>query len=557
VGVRVSCGGSKTVLATCSLSASRVLENGRRAIYCFSTSSYLNSEATTLKMKKIAWLPISLREGLRCACSPLPITPNPSLRRRILLSPSSRQFSTAIRSRAGIAAPEIKFKQEGRERAQGEEEVFYARLVPESPSYFTAQPTFIDDLLALQTLLQRYSSLPVVKPGEAPRIAWRSIREYRNEVGESVRTSKYHKIIEALHRLNHIHPSLMPAEVTATLNHYKRDINPYQNVTKAPYVDGAGKTIGHGRRKASTARAYLVEGTGEVLVNGKSLAEAFGRIHDRESVIWALKATDRIDKYNVWALVEGGGTTGQAEALTLAVGKALLGHEPALKPALRRGKSQIPITLLVSSNCVDILTFLQPDVLLGIREELKERSPERSRPERCLLGSRDSFSLYVYCIKTYRTMLKSSTINKIWDNDHFIIGSPQIVLEEEEEHWSPSRIFVLASGCIASRLPPVLALFISCLVKTCREVTLLCLRTQVGQYPSLLSLDIKIRMMLRIDASCEGFVSSLKRQLCRGFLERLGSWGKNAHLKGQISLIRTMTPLIDSRVIITVIYDPF
>ena len=284
---------------------------------------------------KVAWLPLGLREGIRCVCLPRATIPRLSLQRQVL-KPS--QFSTSTRLRAGFAAPEIKFKGQGNEFAGGEEEAFYARLIPESPSYFTGQPTFIDDLLVLQNLLQRFSSLPVVKPGEAPRVAWRSVREYRNEAGETVKASKYHKIVEILHRLNHIHPSVMPPAVTEILNQYKRNINPYQNVTKAPYVDKGGRALGAGRRKAATARAYLVEGTGEVLVNGKSLAEAFGRIHDRESVIWALKATDRIDKYNVWALVEGGGTTGQAEALTLAVAKALLGHEPALKPALRRGK---------------------------------------------------------------------------------------------------------------------------------------------------------------------------------------------------------------------------
>jgi small subunit ribosomal protein S9 len=316
-----------------------VLENGNERLLSVEFEPP-QRRGHNLKMKKVAWLPISLREGLRCACSLRPITSNPSLRRRVLLDPASRQFTTSTPLRAGIAAPEIKFKQEGQQEVEGEEEkIFYARLIPESPSYFTAQPTFIDDLLKLQALLQRYSSLPVVKPGEAPRVAWWPLREYRNDVGESIRTSKFHKIVEILNRLNHIHPSIMPAEVSATLSEYKRNINPFQNVTKAPYVDGTGKTVGHGRRKSSTARAYLVEGTGEVLVNGKSLAEAFGRIHDRESVIWALKATDRIDKYNVWALAQGGGTTGQAEALTLAVAKALLEHEPALKPALRRGRS--------------------------------------------------------------------------------------------------------------------------------------------------------------------------------------------------------------------------
>lgn len=264
-----------------------------------------------------------------------------------LLNPasSSRQFSSSSRFRAGIAAPEINFKNTTGSGAEGEEEdeVFFARLVPDSPSYFTAQPTFIDNLLGLQDLLRRYSSLPTVKPGDAPRVAWQTIVDYRSFCGEQVKPSKYKQVIDVLKRLNQIHPSLMPTDVTNTLNRYKRHINPFSNKPSPPGVDMYGRGLGNGRRKSSTALAWLIEGTGEVLINGKTLAEAFGRIHDRESAIWALKATERIDKYNVWAKVSGGGTTGQAEALTLAVAKALLAHEPALKPALRRGKSRLHI----------------------------------------------------------------------------------------------------------------------------------------------------------------------------------------------------------------------
>lgn len=171
--------------------------------------------------------------------------------------------------------------------------------------------------------------------------------EYRNMSGEQILATKWYKAVKILQRLNHIHPSLMPEEVTVALNKFKRNINPYQKIVKEPYVDSMGRTFGAGRRKTSTARAYLVEGSGEVLINGKTLVDAFGRIHDRESAIWPLKATDRIGKYNLWALVQGGGgTTGQAEALTLAVAKALLAHEPALKPALRRGKFRLCRQLL-------------------------------------------------------------------------------------------------------------------------------------------------------------------------------------------------------------------
>jgi len=299
---------------------------------------------------KIAWVSHTLKGGLRCASLSLPIASRTALRRQ----PANgfpRQFSTSSSVRESIAAPEIDFssiqKKEGKEEEKPEPLI---RLLPNSPSYFTAQPRFTDDLLQLSHLVQRYSSLPVVKPGEAPRIAWRSLLEYRNDVGETVKSSQYHQILQALNRLNQIHLSVRPAEITETLNEYKRQINPFKTRVRPVFIDNTGKALGVGRRKASTARAWVVEGTGEVLVNGKTLAEMFGRIHDRESAIWPLKATDRIDKYNVWALVSGGGTTGQAEALTLAVSKALLGHEPALKPALRRGKISHPVLLRTSRD---------------------------------------------------------------------------------------------------------------------------------------------------------------------------------------------------------------
>ena len=135
----------------------------------------------------------------------------------------------------------------------------------------------------------------------------------------------------------------MPMELKEAMEHYKRDVDPYANIPNPGTIDEAGRAYGIGRRKSSSAKVYLVQGNGEVLVNGKSINAVFGRVHDRESALWALKATGRMDKYNVWALVTGGGTTGQAEAITLGTAKALMVHEPLLKPALRRG--QYPLNL--------------------------------------------------------------------------------------------------------------------------------------------------------------------------------------------------------------------
>ena len=214
-----------------------------------------------------------------------------------------------------------------------------ARIVPASPSYFSGNPGFSDRFVRLQFLLRQYQTLPTVPQSQAPRVAWRTASQFCLLVGEHVRASKYHRIIQILQRLNQIHPAMVPQELADDIQIYKRDIQPHNIVRKPAVIDEDGRAIGIGRRKSSSAKVYLVQGEGEVLVNGKSINSVFGRIHDRESALWALKATQRINKYNVWALVKGGGLTGQAEAITLGTAKALMVHEPALKPALRRGKS--------------------------------------------------------------------------------------------------------------------------------------------------------------------------------------------------------------------------
>lgn len=244
-----------------------------------------------------------------------------------------RPFTTSV-SRRAIAAPPIDFASQDNLPPLN---VQNARVVPASPSYFSGRPDFTDNLLNLQALLRKYQTLPTVAPGQAPRVAWRTVSQYRLLVGEPVRASKYHQVVEILKRLNQIHPAVMPSELQDAMQIYKRDVNPYAVVKRPSVIDEDGRACGIGRRKSSSAKVYLVPGEGEVLVNGKSINSIFGRIHDRESAIWALKATDRIDKYNVWALVSGGGTTGQAEALTLGTAKALMVHEPDLKPVLRRG----------------------------------------------------------------------------------------------------------------------------------------------------------------------------------------------------------------------------
>ena len=253
-----------------------------------------------------------------------------------------KHFSTSRSVAAEMeiqAAPEIDFNQTRPVAAKP------ARIIPVSPSYFTASPQFNDNILLLRSLVKKTQSLPTLPADQVPRVAWLKLSQYRSKVGEPVSASKYSKVLLLLSRLNRIHPQLRPQEIGRVMGQFKRPGSAELQKPKVQQLDMHGRAKGIGRRKESSARVYLVEGTGEVLVNGKSILQAFPRLHDRESALWALKATERMDKYNVWALVEGGGVTGQAESITLALARALLVHEPALKPALRRGKMSAVVLL--------------------------------------------------------------------------------------------------------------------------------------------------------------------------------------------------------------------
>lgn len=213
-----------------------------------------------------------------------------------------------------------------------------ARIVPASPSYFSGSPRFVDHVLHLESLQARYAALPQLPAGEAPRMAWFKLKQFREYVGEAVPVKKYKSLVKILQRLNRIQTDMVPGEVRTVLDSFLRPGNPYAIVRETPELDENGKARAKGKRKESKAVVHLVEGEGEVLVNGKSIVEAFPRVHDRESALWALRTTERMDKYNAWVTVRGGGVTGQTEAVTLAIARALMVHEPGLKPLLRRGE---------------------------------------------------------------------------------------------------------------------------------------------------------------------------------------------------------------------------
>ncbi len=90
-----------------------------------------------------------------------------------------------------------------------------------------------------------------------------------------------------------------------------------------------------GRRKTSVARAYVTAGTGKIEVNGRDYKQYFTTPTLHYYVTQSLKVSNALENYDVTVNVAGGGITGQAQAIRLAIAKALVEINPDLKKDLR------------------------------------------------------------------------------------------------------------------------------------------------------------------------------------------------------------------------------
>ena len=90
-----------------------------------------------------------------------------------------------------------------------------------------------------------------------------------------------------------------------------------------------------GRRKTSVARVYLTPGTGKWDVNGRTLGDYFPRPSLVQHIQQAFMATDTLGAFDVRARVAGGGQTGQAGALRLAIARALVEADGMHRTKLR------------------------------------------------------------------------------------------------------------------------------------------------------------------------------------------------------------------------------
>ncbi|AZU04349.1 30S ribosomal protein S9 [Glycocaulis alkaliphilus] len=108
-------------------------------------------------------------------------------------------------------------------------------------------------------------------------------------------------------------------------------------VIAEPKIDEHGRAYATGKRKNAIARVWIKPGAGKIVVNGREQEVYFARPVLRMMLAQPFETAERVDQYDVYATVTGGGLSGQAGAVRHGISKALTYYEPALRGVLKAG----------------------------------------------------------------------------------------------------------------------------------------------------------------------------------------------------------------------------
>ena len=206
--------------------------------------------------------------------------------------------------------------------ASTDSSLYEVREKPQSVSYFTGNYKYNDLLIELDALHKKYADWQGDGSALQQQVnAWKLREKMSQMLAIPLKTSQWRKIVAHLNTLAAL-PKPLPQPVEQALAPYQRydqEQQQQQQASTSKTLDALGRAFAVGRRKESSARCYVVEGDGQVLVNGMTLEEYFKRPVDRDEVKLPLEVTENKESFNVWALVNGGGSTGNKGGLDVTL----------------------------------------------------------------------------------------------------------------------------------------------------------------------------------------------------------------------------------------------
>lgn len=249
---------------------------------------------------------------------------------------------------------------------------------PESPFFYTGKPQLNDTLAGLHKVLDKAERAlrdeyiwPL--PSGFPRppqleVMWRAPAELGTQ-----KQADLNRLSGVLSKLGYMRQVAAMAGSYDIAEKIDKATKPFVSAEKAQELelrrakknkeaqqktDEFGRAYGLGKRKESSARVWLVPSaagqqylesspetadeskeipipTSEVLINHLPLPIHFGRPIDRDAVLRPLRVTGLLGAFNIFALVRGGGTSGQSQAIAMAVAHALVRLRPETRDTLR------------------------------------------------------------------------------------------------------------------------------------------------------------------------------------------------------------------------------
>lgn len=302
-----------------------------------------------------------------------------SLARTSLTRPCSSRLATTTRAYSSFVPPASLPR--GDQSFRGPRRPPKPR--PESPTFYTARSEYYDQLIALESAIRYARSslgnlqlLPLPQFARAslppPEFSWKGKADMANYMQCTLTMARYRHVVGLLNQLNdyrRISHTAGCTELTdamvGILDIFKKGGDLYGSTKKKPVkFDEHGRTYTVGRRKTSAARVWIIpakstpaepspeallglEGASatpmsvqpsQILVNNLPLSTYFSIPSDREKLTRPLKLAGVLGAYNIFALVRGGGTTGQSGAIAHGIAKGLAAHEPQMAEVLRRAK---------------------------------------------------------------------------------------------------------------------------------------------------------------------------------------------------------------------------
>ncbi|KAI0768357.1 ribosomal protein S9/S16-domain-containing protein [Irpex lacteus] len=259
---------------------------------------------------------------------------------------------------------------------------------PSSPTFYTSRAAYFDQVNNLEATInsarqalksEHLYPLPDFARASIPppRPFWKDRTTLMNTGDVKMTPSRYRRVIALLNQLDEYKriaevagANDLAGSITALLSEFENDNKAaiLANSKRKPVqFDEFGRTYTSGKRKESSARVWVIPvqqpeaeilnlpasapaisafnhpqpvqvTTSNILVNNIPLNQYFPIAKDRETVIRPLQLAGLFGAFNVFALVRGGGTTGQSGAIAVGLARGLAAHVPGVADILRKAK---------------------------------------------------------------------------------------------------------------------------------------------------------------------------------------------------------------------------